>query len=230
MSRWVYQSVDVADVLGPGYTILWDSVVEQTDPEEIVREFEFRLESDAGVRPNQQTLLAQINEAMQVILPHAQAMAAGGDPSLFNALVQRWCKVNRVENPEDFLVQPPDPQIAQAQQQQAEAHAQMEQERHQAEMQRQEVEMRLKQIDAQIKQAMAEIDIARKEADARFEEQKRQMELELLDRKHAIMLAYERAKLDQSALAHEQEMEQDMERHRLDMRMRAERQLAGANK
>ncbi len=109
MARWFISPEDVAPLMGPMAAQAWDMHVRAQDPEQIVREYDYRIEAGSARKPNVATRVEQINQSMQVLLPVAQGLMQAGNPSLFNALIQDWGSAMQIDVSK-YVVPPPPPQ------------------------------------------------------------------------------------------------------------------------
>jgi hypothetical protein len=108
LARWLVQPQDVAPLLGPMAAQAWAMHVQQMNPDEIIREFDFRVEAGSAKKPNKGTKVEQINQALQVLMPVAQGMLQAGQPGLFNALMEDWGKAMDIDVSK-YAVPPPPP-------------------------------------------------------------------------------------------------------------------------
>jgi hypothetical protein len=108
LARWLVQPQDVVPLMGPLAAQAWQMHVQSVDPEQLLREFDFRVEAGSARKPNPGTKVEQINSAMQVIMPVAQGMLQAGQPNLFNALMQDWGRAMDMDVSK-YVVPPPPP-------------------------------------------------------------------------------------------------------------------------
>jgi len=108
LARWLVQPQDVAPLLGPLAAQAWQMHVQGMDPEQLLREFDFRVEAGSARKPNKGTKVEQVNQAMQVMMPVAQGMMQAGMPNLFNALLEDWGRAMDIDVSK-YLVPPPPP-------------------------------------------------------------------------------------------------------------------------
>lgn len=133
--RWALQPKDVAPIVGPLGGMVWQRLITETDPEVVVREFDFRIEAGSSRRPNLDKLQDQANEIMQIVMPFAKGVyEAWGDPSLMNALWSFWGKAMEYEHIGEFML----PDMRQQMQQQM-IDQQLEEQRRKEEEHRQEL-------------------------------------------------------------------------------------------
>lgn len=120
-ARSVLTAEDVAPAFGEDgetgeYTQLWVNLVQTDDVDRIVSEYEYSVESGSSRKPNRQQEVQNIDEATQLIVQQFIAVwTQTGDPSKFNAWVERWAKSRDMANPEDMFL-PDMTQFIQAQQ------------------------------------------------------------------------------------------------------------------
>ncbi len=121
-ARSLLTGEDVGPVFGEyegdgEFTQMWLNLVQTDDVDRIVSEFEYSVESGSARKPNQQQEVQNVDEGTQMIVQQfISVWNVTGDPSKFNAWIDRWCKSRGMEKPEDMYL--PDMQ-AQIQQQQA---------------------------------------------------------------------------------------------------------------
>jgi hypothetical protein len=108
LARWLVQPQDVAPLLGPMAAQAWQMHVQNTEPEQILREFDFRVEAGSARKPNPGTKVEQINAAMQIIMPVAQGLLQAGQPGLFNSLMEDWGRAMDMDVSK-YAVPPPPP-------------------------------------------------------------------------------------------------------------------------
>jgi hypothetical protein len=82
--------------------------VQGENPENIVREYSYRVEAGSARKPNIATKVENLNNFMQIIAPVSQGMMQAGQPEIFNAMLSTWGKVNQMDVSE-FMVPPPPP-------------------------------------------------------------------------------------------------------------------------
>jgi hypothetical protein len=108
LARWLVQPEDVAPLMGPLAAQAWAMHVMSMEQEQILREFDFRVEAGSARKPNPGTKVENINNAMQILMPVAQGMLQAGQPFLFNALMQDWGRAMDMDVTK-YVVQPPPP-------------------------------------------------------------------------------------------------------------------------
>ena len=108
LARWLVQPQDVAPLLGPMAAQAWQMHVQNMDPGQLLREYDFRVEAGSARKPNPGTKVEQINSAMQIIMPVAQGLLQAGKPELFNALMADWGRAMDMDVAK-YTVPPPPP-------------------------------------------------------------------------------------------------------------------------
>jgi len=109
MARWFVQPQDIAPLMGPMAAQAWQLHVQNQDPEQIVREYDYRIEAGSARKPNVATRVENIQNAMQIIMPVATGMMQAGKPELFNALLTDWGKALQVDVAKYMIPPPPPP-------------------------------------------------------------------------------------------------------------------------
>jgi hypothetical protein len=108
MARWLISPQDVEPLLGPMAAQAWGMHVQNELPDNIVREYSYRVEAGSARKPNIATKTENLNNLMQILAPVSQGMLQAGKPEIFNALLSTWGRVNQMDVSE-FLVPPPPP-------------------------------------------------------------------------------------------------------------------------
>lgn len=108
LARWFVAPEDIAPLMGPMAAQAWAMHVQSQDPEQVVREYDYRIEAGSARKPNIATRVENINNAMQIIMPVAQGLLQAGRPELFNALIEDWGRAMQV-GVQAYLVPPPPP-------------------------------------------------------------------------------------------------------------------------
>lgn len=110
MARWFISPEDVAPLMGPLAARAWAMHVQSQDPEQIVREYDYRIEAGSARKPNVATRVEQINQSLQVLMPVAQGLMQAGNPTLFNALIEDWGGTMQIDVSRYIVPPPPPPQ------------------------------------------------------------------------------------------------------------------------
>ena len=108
LARWLIYPQDVAPVLGPMAAHAWQLNVQGEGPEEIIREYSYRIEAGSARKPNLATKTENMNQFMQIMMPVAQGMLQAGQPQLFNAMMNAWGQLNQMDV-SGYMVPPPPP-------------------------------------------------------------------------------------------------------------------------
>lgn len=108
LARWFVRPEDIAPLMGPMAAQAWQMHVRNQDPEQIVREYDYRIEAGSARKPNIATRVENINNAMQILMPVAQGMLQAGQPNLFNSLITDWGKALQVDVTK-YMIDPPPP-------------------------------------------------------------------------------------------------------------------------
>jgi hypothetical protein len=108
LARWLVQPEDVAPLMGPMAAQAWAMHIQSMELEQVLREFDFRVEAGSARKPNPGTKVENINNAMQILMPVAQGLLQVGQPFLFNALMQDWGRAMDMDVTK-YVVPPPPP-------------------------------------------------------------------------------------------------------------------------
>lgn len=109
-SRVHLKGSDVAPVMGQAAAWLWDRIVVNASPEEIVRQLDYRLEAGSTRKPNRERMAQNMTQAMQnLFTPLLQYAAQSGNVNPVNALVTDWAKSNDMDARAYLLTPPPSP-------------------------------------------------------------------------------------------------------------------------
>ncbi len=109
MARWLVNPEDVAPLLGPMAAQAWHMHVQSMNPDEVLREFDFRVEAGSARKPNKGTKVEQINQALQILAPIAQGMLQAGQPGMMNALLEDWGRAMDIDVSKYMIPPPPPP-------------------------------------------------------------------------------------------------------------------------
>lgn len=112
-ARWLLQSKDVLPVLGPLGAQAWDMHLSSNtgvDVGVIGREFDYRIESGSARKPNKDTKIAQMQQAVQTLAPLLSNLATGaGIVGPYNALMSDWADSLDIDASQYLLPPPPPP-------------------------------------------------------------------------------------------------------------------------
>lgn len=102
---WLLEGRDVAPIVGQVNAMLWDQLVRAQPPEQIAREYDYRIEAGSARRPNKDTKIAQMNQALQTLGPVLSQVAGAGQVGPWNALASDWANANDLD-PTPYMIQP----------------------------------------------------------------------------------------------------------------------------
>jgi hypothetical protein len=112
-ARWLLQAKDVAPVLGPLGAQAWDMHLSSNtgvDVGVIGREFDYRIESGSARKPNKDTRIDQMQQAVQTLGPILSSLATGmGNVEPFNRLMSDWANSLDLDASGYMLPPPPPP-------------------------------------------------------------------------------------------------------------------------
>ncbi len=109
-ARWFVKGPDVQPIFGPIGAQWWDSLIVNSNPAEIIHQLEYRIEAGSSKKPNKQLDVANMQSAMQSLLPFFEQYASStGNVAPFNALVTGWAKSLDMDPSGFLLPQPPPP-------------------------------------------------------------------------------------------------------------------------
>ena len=110
-ARWLLDEEEVLPVIGRRGAALWKMYVMSGDVDNVSREYTFRIEAGSTRKPNKETRVQQMNEALKtwlpIIAPYAQQT---GNIQIINAFLEDWGKTMDVETKRYRLPPPPPPQ------------------------------------------------------------------------------------------------------------------------
>lgn len=105
-ARWFCSVEDVAPVVGRLGSIVWQNYVMTSDPEQVVRDFDYRVEAGSTRKPNKQTRIDNLTTLAQYTVQEYSALALQGNVAPWNAFFTEMCKAMDMDA-EPFLIQPP---------------------------------------------------------------------------------------------------------------------------
>jgi hypothetical protein len=104
-ARYHLGTDDIAPVMGDLAGQVWDAYVATQDLNTVTRQLDYRIEAGSTKKPNKDTQVGQMTEALQLLLPVFQAYAQmTGDTLPLNNLVADWAK-SRDLNPARYQLQ-----------------------------------------------------------------------------------------------------------------------------
>lgn len=96
-ARWFCGPEDVAGAVGPMGARVWQYLLENTDVESVVRDYDYTVEAGSAKKPNKAQKIAQMNELSQTIGPALQAFALQGITGPWNAWTQDLMKAHDID-------------------------------------------------------------------------------------------------------------------------------------
>lgn len=114
-ARWHLIGMDVAMVLGPAGTQVWDMLISSGRPEELLFGLEYRIEQGSAKKPNKDSQASNMTQAMQnLFTPLWQYAMSSGNTGPVNALISQWAEAMDFDAgpflvPEFQLPPPPPP-------------------------------------------------------------------------------------------------------------------------
>lgn len=106
--RWTLRGQDVAPVMGPVGSAMWDRFITPSNPGELLYQLEYRIEAGSVRKPNRDTKAANIQQLTTLMMPFYQNLAMQGLVGPLNNLLEMWGDAS------DFKVDPlliPQPQM-----------------------------------------------------------------------------------------------------------------------
>lgn len=89
--RWWVGSEDVQELMGETGSELWRGLITESPVERTLWEIDYRVEAGSARKPNREREVANLNEAMPMILPLLQVYAQmAGDFEPLNWLIEKW--------------------------------------------------------------------------------------------------------------------------------------------
>lgn len=116
-ARYWITGKDVEPILGRPHAMLWDTYVTGVSPEAMVREFEYRIEASNAKKPNNEYVLAHLEQSAAAIVPILDKYAQMNPENLqvLNSYMRDMAKAAGREWKYDILppLPPPDPMMGQ---------------------------------------------------------------------------------------------------------------------
>lgn len=98
---------DVAPVLGPFATPVFERQILAAHPEQIMRDFSYRIAAGSARKPNKTMILQGLNDFGRVAAPVMQQMAVAGIMGPWNAFAMDVAKALDLKDPERYLAELP---------------------------------------------------------------------------------------------------------------------------
>jgi hypothetical protein len=108
-TRWLLKAEDLEPILGPLGAAAWEQHVQQMNPYEIAREYDYTVEAGSAKKKNKSARIEQMNNAMQVLGPVLQGLIGAGIVEPFNALIADWADSMDLEASAYMIPPPPQP-------------------------------------------------------------------------------------------------------------------------
>ena len=108
-TRWLLKAEDLEPILGPLGAAAWVQHVQQMNPYEIAREYDYTVEAGSAKKKNKSARIEQMNNAMQVLGPVLQGLIGAGIVEPFNALIADWADSMDLEASAYMIPPPPQP-------------------------------------------------------------------------------------------------------------------------
>jgi multidrug efflux pump subunit AcrB len=177
---WLGEREDVVGVFGEMGAEFFDRTVLQTDPENVVRDYSYRIQAGSAKKPNKAMILQSLNDFGRVAVPMMQAFAQAGMFEPWNAYSYDIAKALDLPNPERYMVQPPPPQEQGPSPEEMQAQAEMQAQQQQLAMDQQKFAQDFRQDEEMHDQEM--------------EHDRQKMKLDLEVGRQKIQLAKQQAK------------------------------------
>lgn len=243
---------DVAPVLGPAGSMMWQMLIEPKTVEGLAREFDYTVAATSIRRPDRDRDLANYQQVMQYFLAVVQAYGQqSGNYGPFNFLMQKWGDFHDADLSGAMIPQPEEPteeeqqmqqqaqmlelQEAQAKVQKLSAEAQKIASEVEAAAQQAQLAMQLEQIRAQREQAKSQGEIAKVQLSMQAEQARAQSQMAKaqVDQQSEIIdmiqgLEQHQQEMVQDQEVHDQEIDQSEEMH--EQKLRHSKELASIQK
>jgi len=89
---WLLQPKDLAPVIGPAATAVWQTKIASRDFDSVVRDFKYRIQAGSARKPNRMMRIKSIREFGQAAMPAIQAFAMQGFTGPWNAYMHDLAK------------------------------------------------------------------------------------------------------------------------------------------
>lgn len=175
---WHLTKEDLAPVLGADRAMLWEQTVQALPLEQVVLEFDYRIEAGSIRKPNRNRNEDNANAAVQMWGPVVQQyMQMTGDMGPVNDLALLWKKANDVDETK-FIFQPPPPAPNPDEQK-----MQLEMQKMQAEMEMKQAELQLKLIESQSEQ---QLEVEKQSVELALDQAEHEQEMEQDRERHLL--------------------------------------------
>lgn len=246
-ARWLLEREDVEPVLGKRCAALWEQYVMSGDIDKVAREFHYRVEAGSTRKPNKETRVNQINQALQQWAPLVQwslaNLSANPDAvKILNTLLSEWGEAMDMET-KTLQFGPPPPPPPNPMQQKLEAELEMQKQESglkQQEMQAKlQMEQQRMQMQLQGQQAKTQADVQKAQADMAINAAKAQQDMEIArmqtlgdlqlqgqqigmkQQEMQMSAAQKRQEMEMGAAQQAQQMQMSAQQHEMGMRQQA---------
>lgn len=109
-ARWLLDPQrDIAPLMGQIGAQWWTQFISPTDPTEILHQLEYRIEANSARKPNLSKQIADLNQAMPILLQPFIEIAKGGNVGPVNTLLKKYAEANQWDSEDLLFPQPPPP-------------------------------------------------------------------------------------------------------------------------
>lgn len=247
--RWLWEGADVEPIVGTQAASLWDRYITSDDPARVAREFSYRIEAGSTRKPNKETRVAQMNQALQQWAPLIQwsLQNINNNPDaikILNTLLREWGEAMDMETKELLFNPPPPPppnpimQKVQAEIQLKQQEGQFRQQEHQQKLafEQQKLQMQIAgqqaktQAEVQKHQAamqMKAAEMAQQAEHSRMQAvhdiQAQQMQIGLKAGEMQMQQQQKQQEMGLAAIQSQQQMQMDREKHAMGLRQQLHR-------
>jgi hypothetical protein len=109
-TRWLLKAEDLEPIIGPLGAAAWEQHVQQMNPYEIAREYDYTVEAGSARKKNKSARIEQMNQAVQILGPVLQGLIQAGITEPFNALMSDWADSMDIDASAYMVPAPPPPQ------------------------------------------------------------------------------------------------------------------------
>ena len=107
-TRWLLTAQDLEPIIGPLGAAAWEQHVQQMNPYEIAREYDYTVEAGSARKKNKSARIEQMTQAVQILGPVLQGLIQMGTVDPFNALMSDWADAMDLDA-SSYMVPPPPP-------------------------------------------------------------------------------------------------------------------------
>lgn len=234
--RWMWEKEDVQPIIGERGADLWERFVMTGDIDKVAREFNYRIEAGSTRKPNKETRVDQINQALQQWGTLIQWALQTGNHQLVNSFLKNWCEAMDMES-KPFLLPPPPPPPPDPNQAKIEAEIAIKQK--ESELKQQEMQAKLQmegqklglqlqsqqaktQADMQAAAMKMEIEKVKASQAMQLNEMEMQSKMRLQQQEMEMGAAQKSQEMQMSAAQKQQELQQGAQQHALGLQQSAQ--------